>query len=83
MSARILVVDDVPANVKLLEDRLSAEYFDVLTAYSGAEALRIDDIDPGDGLRQRTRSRRNHENHNATDKDNRAHHHHPVTACGF
>src|SRR6478735_4011581 len=32
MSARILVVDDVPANVKLLEARLSAEYFDVLTA---------------------------------------------------
>ena len=29
MSARVLVVDDVPANVKLLEARLSAEYFDV------------------------------------------------------
>jgi two-component system, cell cycle response regulator len=41
MSARILVVDDVPANVKLLEARLSAEYFDVLTAASGAEALQI------------------------------------------
>ena len=39
MSARILVVDDVPANVKLLEARLSAEYFDVLTASNGAEAL--------------------------------------------
>jgi two-component system cell cycle response regulator len=39
MSARILVVDDVPANVKLLEARLSAEYFDVLTACNGAEAL--------------------------------------------
>src|SRR5438552_10895108 len=39
MSARILVVDDVPANVKLLEARLSAEYFDVLTATTGAEAL--------------------------------------------
>jgi two-component system cell cycle response regulator len=39
MSVRILVVDDVPANVKLLEARLSAEYFDVATAYSGAEAL--------------------------------------------
>ena len=39
MSARILVVDDIPANVKLLEARLSAEYFDVATAYSGAEAL--------------------------------------------
>ena len=41
MSARILVVDDVPANVKLLEARLSAEYFDVLTASNGAEALQI------------------------------------------
>src|SRR5712691_195368 len=39
MTARILVVDDVPANVKLLEARLSAEYFDVLTAMSGQEAL--------------------------------------------
>ena len=29
MTARILVVDDIPANVKLLEARLSAEYFDV------------------------------------------------------
>ena len=41
MSARILVVDDVPANVKLLEARLSAEYFDVTTANSGAEALAL------------------------------------------
>ncbi len=41
MSARVLVVDDVPANVKLLEARLSAEYFDVSTAYSGAEALTL------------------------------------------
>jgi two-component system cell cycle response regulator len=39
MSARVLVVDDVPANVKLLEARLSAEYFDVTTAMSGAQAL--------------------------------------------
>src|SRR5713226_8338746 len=41
MTARILVVDDVPANVKLLEARLSAEYFDVLTAMSGAEAFAV------------------------------------------
>ncbi|MFN3348982.1 PleD family two-component system response regulator [Pseudorhodoplanes sp.] len=39
MTARVLVVDDVPANLKLLEARLSAEYFDVITAHSGAEAL--------------------------------------------
>ncbi len=41
MTARVLVVDDIPANVKLLEARLSAEYFDVVTAMSGAEALTI------------------------------------------
>ncbi len=41
MTARVLVVDDVPANVKLLEARLSAEYFDVATAYSGTEALAL------------------------------------------
>jgi len=39
MTARILVVDDIPANVKLLEVRLLAEYFEVLTASNGAEAL--------------------------------------------
>jgi two-component system cell cycle response regulator len=41
MTARILVVDDILANVKLLEARLSAEYFDVVTAMSGPEALSI------------------------------------------
>ncbi|MGA2895331.1 MAG: PleD family two-component system response regulator [Xanthobacteraceae bacterium] len=41
MTARVLVVDDVPANVRLLEARLSAEYFDVITAMSGKEALAV------------------------------------------
>ncbi|OWV77822.1 diguanylate cyclase response regulator [Rhizobium sp. R635] len=41
MTARILVVDDIPANVKLLEARLLAEYFDVMTAADGYEALAI------------------------------------------
>ncbi len=41
MTARVLVVDDVPANVKLLEARLSAEYFDVTTASNGIEALAL------------------------------------------
>lgn len=41
MTARILVVDDIPANVKLLEARLLAEYFDVLTAANGLDALAI------------------------------------------
>ncbi len=39
MSARILVVDDIPVNVRLLEAKLSAEYFQVLTAGGGKEAL--------------------------------------------
>ncbi|MBB4570549.1 PleD family two-component system response regulator [Rhizobium leucaenae] len=43
MTARILVVDDIPANVKLLEARLLAEYFDVLTAEDGLQALAICD----------------------------------------
>src|ERR1700719_4207692 len=41
MSGRVLVVDDVEANVKLLEAKLSSEYFDVLTAYNGPTALQI------------------------------------------
>ncbi len=41
MTARVLVVDDIPTNVKLLEARLAAEYFQVTPAYSGAEALAI------------------------------------------
>jgi two-component system cell cycle response regulator len=41
MTARVLVVDDVPANLKLMEARLSAEYFDVITALSGQEALAV------------------------------------------
>jgi two-component system cell cycle response regulator len=41
MSARVLVVDDVQANLRLLEARLSAEYFEVVTAASGAQALEI------------------------------------------
>jgi two-component system cell cycle response regulator len=39
MTARILVVDDVLANVRLLEARLSAEYYEVLTATDGEGAL--------------------------------------------
>src|SRR6266481_7320982 len=41
MSARILVVDDVDINVKLLGAKLASEYFDVLSAADGATALRI------------------------------------------
>jgi len=43
MTARVLVVDDMPANVRLLEARLSAEYFDVMTAGSGEEVVPASD----------------------------------------
>jgi two-component system, cell cycle response regulator len=41
MTARVLVVDDIIANVKLLGARLTAEYFEVLTASSGQQAIDI------------------------------------------
>ena len=41
MSARILVVDDLAPNLHLLEVKLQAEYYDVLTAKSGYQALEI------------------------------------------
>lgn len=41
MTARILVVDDVEPNVRLLEAKLTLEYYDVLTAMDGASALRV------------------------------------------
>jgi two-component system, cell cycle response regulator len=41
MSARVLVVDDILPNIKLLEARLAAEYFDVITATNGPDAVAI------------------------------------------
>ncbi len=41
MTARVLIVDDVPANLKLLDAKLTAEYFGVLKAASGPEAIEI------------------------------------------
>ena len=41
MTARILVVDDVEPNVRLLEAKLTLEYYEVLTAMDGASALAI------------------------------------------
>ncbi len=41
MPARILIVDDHFQNIKFLEARLSAEYYQVLSAASGAEAIEI------------------------------------------
>ena len=41
MTARVLVVDDIAANVKLLEAKLAAEYFDVISASNGPDGLRL------------------------------------------
>jgi len=41
MTARVLVVDDIFPNVKLLETKLTAEYFAVITAMNGPDALAI------------------------------------------
>ncbi|HTO40188.1 MAG TPA: response regulator, partial [Rhizomicrobium sp.] len=39
MTARVLVVDDILSNVKLLEAKLTAEYFEVVTGFNGMEAI--------------------------------------------
>jgi two-component system cell cycle response regulator len=39
MTARVLVVDDILANIRLLEAKLTAEYFEVITAMNGLDAL--------------------------------------------
>ncbi len=41
MSARVLVVDDVPTNVKILQAKLQASYYEVLAAYDGPQCLKI------------------------------------------
>ena len=41
MTARVLVVDDVRSNRKLLQTRLSLEYFEVLAATNGLDAIAI------------------------------------------
>jgi two-component system cell cycle response regulator len=41
MSARILVVDDILSNTRLLDVKLSAEYYEVLSANDGQTALAI------------------------------------------
>jgi len=47
MTARVLVVDDILSNVKLLEAKLTAEYFEVVTAFNGLECLaRMDESIP-------------------------------------
>jgi adenylate cyclase len=46
--ARLLVVDDMPVNVKLLADLLTVKGYDVVTAANGAEALaKVEKDQPG------------------------------------
>lgn len=48
MTARVLVVDDVELNVKLLTAKLASEYFEVVTADNGSRALEIAECEPPD-----------------------------------
>jgi len=48
MTARVLVVDDIEANVRLLEAKLSAEYYEVVSAADGVTALAMAAADPPD-----------------------------------
>jgi two-component system cell cycle response regulator len=41
MTARILIVDDVPVNAKLLQAKLAAEYYQVEVAHGGSDAIRL------------------------------------------
>ncbi|GJD46214.1 Response regulator PleD [Methylobacterium cerastii] len=41
MSARVLIVDDLFPNVKLLETKLALEYFDTVAAMNGPDAIAI------------------------------------------
>jgi two-component system, cell cycle response regulator len=41
MTARVLIVDDLLPNIKLLEARLLAEYFDVVSVTNGPEAIEL------------------------------------------
>src|SRR5579862_1207917 len=50
MTARVLVVDDVDLNIKLLEAKLASEYFEVLSAQNGPRALEMADAEVPDIL---------------------------------
>ncbi|MCL2427656.1 MAG: response regulator, partial [Alphaproteobacteria bacterium] len=41
MTARILIIDDVPSNTRLLEGKLAAEYYQTATAHTGFDCLRL------------------------------------------
>src|SRR5476651_545913 len=41
MTARVLIVDDIPANVRLLKAKLEADYYEVIAADNGQSAIDI------------------------------------------
>ena len=41
MSARILIIDDIDANVRLLEAKMTAEYYEVLMASDGHSGIAL------------------------------------------
>ncbi len=41
MTARILIVDDTPSHARVIEARLTAEYYQIATAQDGLEAVRV------------------------------------------
>jgi two-component system cell cycle response regulator len=41
MTARILLVDDIPANTRLLQSKLSEEYYQIETALNGFEGIKL------------------------------------------
>jgi len=41
MTARVLIVDDIAANVRLLQAKLEADYYEVLTASNGRAAMEM------------------------------------------
>lgn len=45
MSAKILIVDDLESNIKLLEAKLTNNYYEVFTASNGFDALKILDYE--------------------------------------
>jgi two-component system cell cycle response regulator len=45
---KILVVDDIPANIRLLEAKLNAEYYNVISANNGIDAIKIAEVQKPD-----------------------------------
>ena len=41
MTARVLVVDDIEDNIKVLKTKLEAEYYEIITASNGLECLEV------------------------------------------